>query len=93
MTGGPVWVKLSGIANISDAAPGYDDVRAIHEVLLAARPERLLWGSDWPHTKPAGTRPQTDALLRLFQEWTPPGQHTAILSTNAARLYRLDALQ
>lgn len=87
MADGPVWVKLSGIANISDAAPAYDDARAVHAALVAAAPTRLVWGSDWPHTKPAGPRPRTDALWRLFQAWTPLEHQERIATRNAVGLY------
>jgi predicted TIM-barrel fold metal-dependent hydrolase len=84
---GVVWVKLSGVANLSHAAPRYDDARAVHERLLAAAPERLVWGSDWPHVKPAGERPDTAALLDLFRAWTPQPWHGRILRDQPARLY------
>ncbi|MFM2066277.1 MAG: hypothetical protein RLZZ584_1186 [Pseudomonadota bacterium] len=84
----PVWTKLSGVANISDAAPGYADARAVHEALVEAAPEHLVWGSDWPHTRPAGPRPSTAALVRLFEAWTPPDLRERIGSRNAAVLYR-----
>lgn len=86
---GPVWVKLSGIANISSAAPAYDDAKAVHQALVAAAPARLVWGSDWPHTKPSGPRPRADALWRLFEAWTPPEHREGMATSNAARLYRL----
>ena len=89
MADGPVWVKLSGIANISDAAPDYADVHTVHDALLSARPDRLLWGSDWPHTKPSGARPSTAALVGLFQAWTPPAHLDRIGKDNALAFYRL----
>jgi 2-pyrone-4,6-dicarboxylate lactonase len=89
MRDGPVWVKLSGVANLSEAGPGYEDARAIHQVLVAAAPQRLVWGSDWPHTKPAAERPQTASLWRLFQEWTPLPLQEQIARHNAMALYRL----
>ena len=92
---GLVWIKLSGLANISDLSPTYDDARSLHEVLLAANPEQLVWGSDWPHTKPAPaptTRPDTAALLRLFHEWTPrDADRRRMLTLNPMRLYGLRA--
>lgn len=89
---GRIWVKLSGVANISDLGPTYDDARPVHEALLAANPEQLVWGSDWPHTKPAGDRPHADALLRLFHQWTPAeADRRRILTLNPMRLYRLPA--
>lgn len=91
MVEGPVWVKLSGIDNISDAGPAHDDARAVHAALLAAKADRLVWGSDWPHTRPSGTKPVTAALFRLFQTWTPPAQLKRIGKTNALSLYRFRA--
>lgn len=91
MRDGPVWVKLSGIANLSEAAPGYGDAKPIHEALVAAAPERLVWGSDWPHTKPAGERPATATLMQRFREWTPAAVRSGIEWGNAVRLYRLTA--
>jgi predicted TIM-barrel fold metal-dependent hydrolase len=89
MQDGPVWVKLSGVANLSGASPRYDDARAIHEALLHAAPDRLVWGSDWPHTRPSGARPSTAALRALFDQWTPLPLRSRILCTNAKSLYRL----
>lgn len=91
MRDGPVWVKLSGIANVSHAGPVYEDVRPIHEALLRAAPDRLVWGSDWPHTKPAGERPSTSTLMQLFRQWTPEDLRHRIGWTNAVQLYRLTA--
>jgi 2-pyrone-4,6-dicarboxylate lactonase len=88
MRDGQVWVKLSGIANISDQAPSYGDARAVHEALLDAAPGRLVWGSDWPHTKPGARPPDTSSLLQLFRAWTPEALHERILCANAMSLYR-----
>ncbi|NDY93328.1 amidohydrolase family protein [Ideonella livida] len=86
---GVVWVKLSGVANVSEAAPGYEDARAVHDALLAAAPERLVWGSDWPHTRPQGEVPDTAALLRHFLAWTPEAWHAPILCRQPRALYGL----
>ena len=85
---GPVWVKLSGLANLSMAAPDHEDVRPIHEALMLAAPERVVWGSDWPHTKPVGERPQTAMLWKLFSTWTPSSLRDRIGSSNATAFYR-----
>lgn len=89
MREGPVWVKLSGVANISDMAPDHEDARAVHEALIGAAPERLVWGSDWPHTRPAGGRPRTPHLLRLFHDWTMPSMVERISWQNAVEFYRV----
>ena len=91
MDGGNCWVKLSGIANISQAAPDHADARAVHETLVDAAPHRLVWGSDWPHTKPSGPRPSTTSLLQLFLEWTPADLWERLAVSNARTLYRLPA--
>ncbi len=89
MADGPVWVKLSGISNISHAGPHHEDARAVHEALVAAVPHRLLWGSDWPHTKPSGPRPVTAALVHLFRTWTGAEHLDRIGKDNALAFYRL----
>ncbi|HLS86410.1 MAG TPA: amidohydrolase family protein [Burkholderiales bacterium] len=45
-----VWVKLSGADRLTREGPPYDDVAPFVAELIAAAPQRLLWGSDWPHT-------------------------------------------
>ena len=44
------WIKLSGADRISRSGFPYEDVAPFARRLAAAAPERLLWGSDWPHT-------------------------------------------
>jgi predicted TIM-barrel fold metal-dependent hydrolase len=45
---GRLYVKLSAPHRISDA-PGYADIQPIAAALAGANPDRMLWGSDWPH--------------------------------------------
>ncbi len=85
------WIKLSGIANLSDQTPDFANVRAIHELLVDARPDRLVWGSDWPHTRPSGYKPDSRHLLGLFHTWTPKAMRSKILSINPAKLYGFSA--
>jgi 2-pyrone-4,6-dicarboxylate lactonase len=54
-----IHIKLSGPYQISERAPGYDDVASIARSLFAAAPGRSVWGSDWPH--PGGARRALDA--------------------------------
>ena len=49
-----IYVKLSRIHNISTQAPDYADAAPLAQALIAANPQRILWGTDWPH---AGVRP------------------------------------
>jgi predicted TIM-barrel fold metal-dependent hydrolase len=85
---GRIWVKLSAAYRISGRYPDYDDVRPLHEALLEANPDQLLWGSDWPHPRLAENMPDDGHLLDLFNAWTPEGLRRKILVENPARLYR-----
>lgn len=85
---GRVWVKISGAYRASDRYPDYEDARALHESLLKANPDQLLWGSDWPHPRLEKNMPDTGHLLDLFNDWTPdPALRRKILVENPARLY------
>jgi len=65
---GDVWVKLT-LCRVS-AAPGHQDVRAHHNALLAANPDRLLWGSDWPYVGMGDRAPDAGQLLEVFLRWS-----------------------
>ena len=85
---GGCWVKLSGAHRLSMQAPDYPDVRLFHEALLRANPDRLIWGTDWPHPRIEGDMPDAGRLLDLFQQWTPDQEtRRRILAANPARLY------
>ena len=85
---GGCWVKLSGAHRLSMQAPDYAEVRPFHEALLRANPDRLMWGTDWPHPRIEGDMPDAGRLLDLFQQWTPDqATRRRILAANPARLY------
>ena len=86
---GNVWVKLSGLANVSTNFTTFDDVQPLHLALLATRPDRLLWGSDWPHTNPHAAAPAAGLLMDCFGRWTPAWLQQAIRWDNPKRLYGL----
>jgi predicted TIM-barrel fold metal-dependent hydrolase len=46
---GNVWVKLSGVDRISRQKPPYRDAVALAQTLARHAPERVVWGTDWPH--------------------------------------------
>lgn len=93
LDGGRTWVKLSGpyLESKSQGA-GYADVAPIARALVQAAPERMLWGSDWPHpSASAGERPKPDdsELLDLLQDWAPSDAvRHRILVENPATVYR-----
>jgi 2-pyrone-4,6-dicarboxylate lactonase len=82
------WAKLSGAHRLSRNAPDYPDARPLHEALAAANPERLVWGSDWPHPRVESDMPDAGHLFELFQKWTPDqAVQQRILVANPAKLY------
>lgn len=86
---GLAWVKLSGAYRVSAGdCPDYSDVDALVTALLQANPERLVWGSDWPHPH-VDTMPDDTHLLNLLAKWVPDGAlRNRILVDNPAALYR-----
>jgi D-galactarolactone isomerase len=85
---GKTWVKLSvTYDNTADGPPGYDDIVRLGQSIVKAVPERLVWGSNWPH--PNETRKPDDALLfDLMARWAPDDAiRHRILVENPATLY------
>lgn len=86
---GYFWVKLTGPSRISaqDRVP-YSDVTAMARAAIAAAPDRVVWGSDWPHVMQYKPMPNDGGLLDALAEWAPePAQRRLILVDNPARLY------
>lgn len=87
---GNTWVKLSApYIDSREPAPDYADLAVTVSNLVMAAPERMLWGSDWPHvTQPLDSRPDGIALLNLLAHWVPDEMtRNRILVDNPARLY------
>ncbi len=86
---GRVWVKLSGPMYCSQLEFPYPDMQPFADILVRHAPERLLWGSDWPHLH-MGNRsmPNDGALLDVLLDWVPDEEtRRMVLVTNAAALY------
>jgi predicted TIM-barrel fold metal-dependent hydrolase len=81
---GRTWVKLAAPL---DAQTDYSAATAIARAWIAAAPERLVWGSNWPH--PSETVKPDDAVcFDLLAEWAPDeAQRRRILVTNPEKLY------
>lgn len=89
---GRAWVKLSGAYIVSEeGAPHYADVAALACSFLQAAPERVLWGSDWPHASAsAGHQPMPDDAhqMTLLARWTCTARTLhRVLVDNPAELY------
>lgn len=94
---GDVWMKLSAAYRLS-GVEGHEDMTALARDLVRLRPERMLWGTDWPHTnREPGKAPHevssyrrvdNHQALEALGRWVPdPQMRKAILAGNPARLY------
>lgn len=84
-----VWVKLSGADRLTRRPGSYDDVAPFAHRLLEIAPERLVWGSDWPHTGvfDAARMPDDGALLDALERFVPDESlRRRILVDNPRRL-------
>ncbi len=87
LTEGKAWFKLSG-AYLTARTADYADVAHVAQSLAALAPQRMVWGSDWPHpTKKAGEKPDDAQLLNLLGQWFSEPQRRRILVDNPATLY------
>jgi predicted TIM-barrel fold metal-dependent hydrolase len=95
---GKAYVKISGAYRASSDAPNYSDTAPLASALSAANPQRILWGSDWPHPDTGSGRKPTDVspllrvddgrLLNLLATWAPDATlRKTILVDNPAALY------
>lgn len=97
---GAAYVKLSGAYRASTQAPDYPDVTPFAKALIAANPDRILWGTDWPHpnntTPPGRLTSDVTPLLKIddgrlmnqLAVWAPDAAiRKKILVENPARLY------
>jgi predicted TIM-barrel fold metal-dependent hydrolase len=88
LEGGRCWVKLSAGYHMTDEAPPYPQVIPLARALVEARPDRLLWGSDWPHANHSGDMPNSTELFDLLLDWVPDVTiRNRILVDNPAELY------
>ncbi|MET3182060.1 UNVERIFIED_ORG: putative TIM-barrel fold metal-dependent hydrolase [Variovorax guangxiensis] len=86
------WVKLSGAYIVSErGAPLYEDVGALALSFLDAAPDRVLWGSDWPHASASAghhAMPDDAELMALLAGWTGTSEALRrVLVDNPAELY------
>ncbi len=98
---GRVYVKISGAYRVSEKAPDFVDATPLAQALVAANPDRIVWGTDWPHPNGAAGRALTEIsppfpiddglLLNQLTKWVPDAAtRKKILVDNPARLYGFD---
>jgi predicted TIM-barrel fold metal-dependent hydrolase len=82
------WAKLSAPYRTSLCEPPYDDMTPFAQALVAAAPERLVWGSDWPHVLLDKTMPNDGDLVDQIAVWVPDeAVRRRILVDNPEQLY------
>lgn len=88
MERGQLWMKLSAPYRVSRAGPPYADLTPFVEALLACRPDRLLWATDWPHTELFDRMPDDlDPSLLLGLDQADEATRQLVFVDNPARLY------
>ena len=88
LDGGKCWVKLSAAYQLSRVgAPCYSDYRAMAIKLVEAAPDRMLWGTNWPHPK-VKVMPNDTDLLETLLDWSKnDAVRKQILVDNPTKLY------
>jgi predicted TIM-barrel fold metal-dependent hydrolase len=96
---GKAYVKVSGHYRSSTKAPAFDDVAPLARALIAANPDRIVWGTDWPHPHHAEPGKELSEITASFDiddglalaqlpRWAPTAAtRRKILVDNPARLY------
>ena len=87
---GRTWVKLSGAyMETKVGPPNYADVSKVARAYVKAAPERMVWGSDWPHpTEKADSKPDDAILFDLLADWAPEENvRNRVLVDNPVALY------
>lgn len=86
LAAGRVWVKISAPYRLRDRddRSGYRHVVA---ALAERHADRLLWGSDWPHTELFSTMPAEHDLIALSLEVVPRSLHEQVFVHNPQKLY------
>ncbi|MFM8614483.1 MAG: amidohydrolase family protein [Alphaproteobacteria bacterium] len=80
------WVKVSGAERISETGPPFADAIPFAQRLIAAAPDRVLWGTDWPHPNVRWEPDEAD-LVDLLPRFADAAALQRVLVDNPARLY------
>jgi predicted TIM-barrel fold metal-dependent hydrolase len=90
MRRGNTWIKISGANRVSATdLPPYDDVKPMAQSLVDAAPDRIMWGTDWPHPNKYVANPNDGDLVDAFGDWvTNEDIRRKIMVETPARFYR-----
>ena len=83
------WIKLSAPYRLAKDG-NFERLRPKARAIIEAAPDRVIWGSDWPHIPEGGK--DTGALLNLLSDWAPDAEaRRRILVANPTRLFGFDS--
>jgi predicted TIM-barrel fold metal-dependent hydrolase len=86
------WVKVCGPERVSTAGPPFHDAIPFARALIEAAPDRVLWGTDWPHPNVGRHVPNDAELVKLLPLMAPDETlRHKLLVDNPARLYDFDS--
>ncbi|MBA5779424.1 amidohydrolase family protein [Stappia sp. F7233] len=90
---GNCWFKFAGCYESSrTGGPDYSDIAAVARKIAAYAPERIIWGTNWPHNQVRRTEdyPDDAGLLDLVLGWAPQSALQSVLVDSPARLFDFD---
>jgi predicted TIM-barrel fold metal-dependent hydrolase len=85
-----VWLKISGADRIVSRGAKYENVVSLARAVIARAPDRMIWGTDWPHSNifEHGTVPNDGDLVDMVADFAPDeAVRKKILVDNPARLF------
>jgi len=87
---GNTWLKISGANRVAPTdLPPYDDVKPMARALIEAAPERIMWGTDWPHPNKYVANPNDADLVDAFGDWvSDEAMRRKIMVETPAAFYR-----
>jgi predicted TIM-barrel fold metal-dependent hydrolase len=90
MRRGNTWLKISGANRVSARdLPPYDDVKPMAQAVIAAAPDRIMWGTDWPHPNKYVANPDDGDLVDAFGDWvSDEAMRRAIMVDTPGAFYR-----
>ncbi|MQQ07475.1 amidohydrolase family protein [Epibacterium sp. SM1979] len=90
LDGGNMWFKFAGCYESSrEGGPEFSDIAKVAKAVVEYAPERVIWGTNWPHNLAQKTEdyPDDGALLDTVLSWVPDTALQQVLVDNPQELY------
>ena len=85
------WIKISGAERLSNTSYPFDDIVPFAQALIEAAPDRIIWGTDWPHPNIVGQMPNDGELVNMLEAYAPEKiTREKIIVDNPSELYGFD---